>query len=372
MADLKISQFTDGGAIQTTDEIATNRGGANTKVFVGSAAALDAGSGIGDVPLLEDVNGLAGMPAVDGSQLLNTPGVAAAESIADSYLFSSDTDMSDPSAGFFKLDAAVPEDATQIAISHITSATGAPDIADYIATWSTVVGTIKGTLSIKRANGVFLQYFINGATNDTDFTVLDVTYVASNYTPAQDESFYISFARTGDKGEQGIQGDEGPQGPQGPAGSGTLEAVVEGTGISVDDTDPNNPVVSLANMNAGTVKVRAATTAGVASDLPAFLVQALGNVTGSVTLNLANGRALTATVTGSTTFTISNPMATGLEDYFTLRLVNGGAFLVSWPASVDWAAGIAPALTASGVDNLVFQTLDGGTNWTGGALLDVK
>lgn len=34
MADLKISQFVDGGAIQSTDEIATNRAGINTKVFV--------------------------------------------------------------------------------------------------------------------------------------------------------------------------------------------------------------------------------------------------------------------------------------------------------------------------------------------------
>lgn len=71
MADLKISQFTDGGAIQATDEIATNRAGTNTKVFVGSAAALDAGSGIGDVVLIEDVGGSPGLPAIDGSQLLN-------------------------------------------------------------------------------------------------------------------------------------------------------------------------------------------------------------------------------------------------------------------------------------------------------------
>ncbi len=42
MPDLKISQFTNGGPVQTTDEIATNRAGVNKKVFVGSAAAHDA------------------------------------------------------------------------------------------------------------------------------------------------------------------------------------------------------------------------------------------------------------------------------------------------------------------------------------------
>ena len=71
MADLKISQFVDGGAVQPTDEIATNRSGTNTKVFVGTAAALDAGTGIGDVVVLEDVGGNPALPAVDGSQLLN-------------------------------------------------------------------------------------------------------------------------------------------------------------------------------------------------------------------------------------------------------------------------------------------------------------
>lgn len=41
MADLKISQFANGGVVQVTDEIATNRGGVNTKVFVGSMATED-------------------------------------------------------------------------------------------------------------------------------------------------------------------------------------------------------------------------------------------------------------------------------------------------------------------------------------------
>lgn len=73
MADLKISQFADGGAISPTDEIATNRAGVNTKVFAGTAAALDAGAGIGDVVQLEDVGGLPSLPAVDGSQLTGLP-----------------------------------------------------------------------------------------------------------------------------------------------------------------------------------------------------------------------------------------------------------------------------------------------------------
>ena len=43
------------------------------------------------------------------------------------------------------------------------------------------------------------------------------------------------------------------------------------------------------------------------------------------------------------------------------------AFVVSWPASVEWPAATAPTLTSTSnaVDVLVFQTVDGGTTWYG-------
>lgn len=70
MADLKISQFVDGGAVQTTDEIATNRAGVNTKVFAGSAASMDVGTGIGDIPVIvDDGSGGPALPAVSGIYL---------------------------------------------------------------------------------------------------------------------------------------------------------------------------------------------------------------------------------------------------------------------------------------------------------------
>ena len=46
-------------------------------------------------------------------------------------------------------------------------------------------------------------------------------------------------------------------------------------------------------------------------------------------------------------------------------LTNGGSQTVNWPGTVDWAAATAPTLTASGVDCLVFWTIDGGTIWNG-------
>lgn len=48
-----------------------------------------------------------------------------------------------------------------------------------------------------------------------------------------------------------------------------------------------------------------------------------------------------------------------------LILTNGGAFAVTWPASVVWLSGAAPIMKASGVDVVRLITRDGGTTWYG-------
>lgn len=49
----------------------------------------------------------------------------------------------------------------------------------------------------------------------------------------------------GPAGTKGDTGDTGAQGPPGPAGSGSVDSVVAGTKIDVDNTDPANPIVSV-------------------------------------------------------------------------------------------------------------------------------
>lgn len=96
-------------------------------------------------------------------------------------------------------------------------------------------------------------------------------------------------------------------------------------------------------------------------------VNALGSIGGGAqTIDLELGNVVTGTVdTSETTFTFSNPSASGVACSFTLHLTNGGSQVVNWPASVDWPGGTAPTLTASGLDILVFTTIDGGTIWHG-------
>ena len=99
-------------------------------------------------------------------------------------------------------------------------------------------------------------------------------------------------------------------------------------------------------------------------------VNAIGSVGGGtqdIDLNL--GRSVSMTIdTSTTTLTFSNPLPSGLEDIFTARITNGGSQTVNFPASLE---GAAPGLTVSGVDELVFKTIDGGTTWTWSGKFDV-
>ena len=96
-------------------------------------------------------------------------------------------------------------------------------------------------------------------------------------------------------------------------------------------------------------------------------VNAIGSIGGGTQdIDLTLGNVVSGTVdTSTTTFTFSNPSASGTCCSFTLILTNGGSQTVNWPASVDWAGGTAPTLTTSGVDIPTFLTTDAGTTWYG-------
>jgi|13_taG_2_1085334.scaffolds.fasta_scaffold00848_2 hypothetical protein len=90
----------------------------------------------------------------------------------------------------------------------------------------------------------------------------------------------------------------------------------------------------------------------------------------ATTVNLRDGTNFSHTLTENTTFTFSNPAASGKTSSFTLKLVqdaSASGFTVTWPTSVDWPSATAPTLTAtaSAVDYFVFITHDGGTTYYG-------
>jgi hypothetical protein len=90
-------------------------------------------------------------------------------------------------------------------------------------------------------------------------------------------------------------------------------------------------------------------------------------------IDLSAGNYFTKTISGTTTFTVSNVASSGDVAAFILVLTDGGSQTVNFFSGVTWAGGTAPTLTASGVDVLGFFTIDGGTTWRGLVLaLDIK
>lgn len=95
------------------------------------------------------------------------------------------------------------------------------------------------------------------------------------------------------------------------------------------------------------------------------------NAGGTSTITL-NGRTdiFTATAaTGGTTWAISGNEA-GKTTGFVLKLTNGGSQTQTWPAGTKYEGGVAPTLTAAGIDWLTF--LWDGSNWAISIWKDVK
>jgi hypothetical protein len=86
---------------------------------------------------------------------------------------------------------------------------------------------------------------------------------------------------------------------------------------------------------------------------------------GASAIDLAAGNVFTKTITGATTFTLSNVAATGTVNEFLLDLTNGGAYAITWWSGLKWAGGTVPTFTASGRDLLGFVSHDGNTTWSG-------
>jgi hypothetical protein len=90
----------------------------------------------------------------------------------------------------------------------------------------------------------------------------------------------------------------------------------------------------------------------------------------ATTVDCEAGNTFMHTLTENTTFTFSNPPASGTGYTMTVEIIqdaSASGYTVTWPTSVDWPSATAPTLTAtaSAVDVFVFTTRDGGTNWLG-------
>jgi hypothetical protein len=111
-----------------------------------------------------------------------------------------------------------------------------------------------------------------------------------------------------------------------------------------------------------------ATTAFVQAVTAAPFTRAVTAVA-ALDINCSLGNYFTKTIAANSTFTFSNVPAAGTAYAFTLEVTHtSGA--ITWPASVQWAASVAPTLSTGKTHLFMFVTDDGGTRWRGAALVD--
>jgi hypothetical protein len=93
-------------------------------------------------------------------------------------------------------------------------------------------------------------------------------------------------------------------------------------------------------------------------------INALGSVSGTTDIDLANGTNVTATIAEATTFTISG-ITSGSVNTVTLYLTNAGAYTITWPSGTTFNRNAAPVLPASGDTIIVLETYDNATSYAG-------
>jgi hypothetical protein len=98
------------------------------------------------------------------------------------------------------------------------------------------------------------------------------------------------------------------------------------------------------------------------------LITTQTNAISASNIDCSLGTYFTKTVSGNTTFTVSN-VPSGKVYKFVLRLtITSGT--VTWWNNITWPESAAPYLTTNKSHLLIFQTTNGGTTWRGSYVLD--
>ena len=217
--------------------------------------------------------------------------------------------------------------------------------------------------------------------NTTDVTTLG-TVEASKVVTA-DANGNVTFP-DGEKLKLGTSGDlevyhDGSNSILKDGGTGNL--IIQATELQI--ANAGNTANYIRAFNGGAVSlyhnnVAKLSTTSVGADVTGELIadsynetySAVTSSSNATTVNCETGNSFSHTLTENTTFTFSNPPASGTAYSFSIEIIQdsgGSGYTVTWPSSVDWPAATAPTLTAtaSAKDIFVFTTRDGGTTFYG-------
>jgi len=98
--------------------------------------------------------------------------------------------------------------------------------------------------------------------------------------------------------------------------------------------------------------------------------QSVSSSSNTTTINCETGNVFASTLSENTTFEFTNPPANNTAYGFSLKIVqdaSASGYTLTWPTTIDWPDQTIPTLTtsANAIDQFVFYTHDGGSNWYG-------
>ena len=218
------------------------------------------------------------------------------------------------------------------------------------------LGNVDNTSDINKPISTATQIALNGK-SDTSHTHSSATTSVAGFMSASDKTKLdgVATGATANSSDATLLARANHTGTQ-PYTTITGLATVASSGSASDLT-----AGTLADARLSSNVALVSSTVSKAT--PAQLFQSLGTISGAVSVNGASGLHVLATVNGNTTWTFPSPSATEAMA-LTLELTNGGAYTMTWPSGTRWSGGVAPTLTASGTDVLVF-TKAGTNNWRG-------
>jgi len=89
------------------------------------------------------------------------------------------------------------------------------------------------------------------------------------------------------------------------------------------------------------------------------------------TLDLSSGNVFSHAPSANVAYTFTNPPTSGTSYDFTLKVTPSATVTITWPSSVEWPSGTAPAAPASGeTDVYTFFTTDNGSTYYGNQVGD--
>jgi len=230
----------------------------------------------------------------------------------------------------------------------------------------------------------------------------DVNVVLNFSIPKGDKGDTGATGPTGDTGSQGPQGPQGVAGPAGPAGlnwagnyDGT-QAYAENDAVSYlkaswfataahaanDGVPPTDEEGGAANTGWALLAQEGSqgpqgpqgVQGAKGDDGHILTLTDLGNITGSVSVDLSTGNVFTGTLTGNVTLSYTGLPASGKVVEFELRLLQDstGGRTVTWPSNGKWPGGAVFVLTtdANALD-YVGVSIDSAGNWTGYPVEDI-